>query len=185
METALKQWPLVPVLMILLCSCTQTGSRLVSGPKEKSEIAGTYRIILAKSDVPVDLNFDNLRNTNMIRENPEIKFSELLIGETDEGGFDLVWMDQRIHNLNGDTTISYTPTHIKSKFQYDSYNHLVTLLDSNFPVNTYKTGMPPVMIHAMGDGVVKLNLKRKLYTREGLKDLNIEAVYKKADDKLN
>ena len=182
-------------------SCNHSDSRV--NPKDDIELLyqrfhGKYKIVSSVSSEPLDVNFDGVSSTNLLSEvralNDYGAFLELRVKYPDRSVFLFTqfWPEQYIRtytgpNLewNGLDTLSYNPTYSVSyaeqagpctfSFSDDMSQILVTANEKADKIRWVK----PESVFIEAQDRLRLINKRRIYTREGVKEVTITTLYER------
>ena len=158
---------------------------------------GKYEIISSISSEPLDVNFDGVSSTNLFEEIRELSnwtHLELRIKYPDRSVFlfSQFWPEQYVYTYtgpnsewNGWDTLSYNPRYqvayaqqaspYSFSFSEDLSQIFVT---PNEKANKIRWGKPELVIVEAEDRLRLVN-KRRIYTREGVKEVTITTIYKR------
>ncbi len=188
------------VLLLFTLSCQKKES---IQPKNDVELLyqrfhGKYKIISATSSEPVDVNFDGVSSRNLLQEIGELNnygnFLEIRVKNVDKAVFLLTqfWSEQYVHTYrgsnpdwNGADTLSYNQTYsvnynqqgsgYRFSFADDLSQILVTPDEKSHPVRWVK----PELVLIEAEDQIRVTNKRRLYTKQGVKEVIITTVYER------
>lgn len=194
------------LILILLISSGLVGCKQgesVVNPKDDVEALyqrfhGKYKVISSTSSEPLDVNFDGVSSNDLLKELPALNdygaFLELRVKYPDRSVFlfSQFWPEQYIRTYtattsdwNGWDSLSYNPIYSVSyaeqaapyyfSFTDDLSQILVTSTGKADPFRWIK----PESVFVEEKDRLRLINKRRIYTREGVKEVTITTVYER------
>ena len=197
MKTALM---LILLISSGLLGCKQ-GESVIS-PKEDVEALyqrfhGKYKVISSTSSQPLDINFDGVSSNDLLKEILELNYSgaflELRVKSLDRSVFlfSQFWPEQYISTYygpsqwNGCDTLSYNPSHLVNYanqaglYRFSLSDDLSQLLVAADEKADKIRWVKPESVFIEAKDRLRLVNKRRLYTREGVKEVTITTVYER------
>lgn len=192
---------LILLISIGTFSCKYGSSRV--NPKDDIELLyqrfhGKYRIVSSMSSEPLDVNFDGIASTNLLSEIPELNnygaHLELRVKYPDRSVFlfSQAWPEQYVNTYtgpnpewNGLDTLSYSPSYsVNYAYQAGPYRFSFSedlsqiLVATNEKANKIRWVKPESVFIEAKDQLRLIN-KRRIYTREGVKEVTITTLYER------
>lgn len=162
-----------------LAACSSSGG--IATRDSSDRLDGKYSLKRATTDSDIDINFDGKAGKDLFVENPELKFSDLFITNTVAGKqIDLHWMEQNIYLLNNrDTSISYGIRTITHPITVNLVEKIISVDTSGTKSGEFFRGTMDDKLEVVSDSTLQLTLKRKVYSKGGIRDVRISALFQR------
>lgn len=194
---------LILILLVSLGAFSCKHGDSIVNPKDDVELLyqrfhGKYKIVSSISSEPLDVNFDGVSSTNLLSEISELNnygpHVELRVKYPDRSVFlfSQFWPEQYVNTYtgpnrewNGWDTLSYNPTHLVNyanqaglyRFSFsDDLSQI--LIAANEKADKIRWVKPESVFIEAKDRLRLIN-KRRIYTREGVKEVTITTLYER------
>ena len=159
---------------------------------------GKYKVISSTSSEPLDVNFDGISSTNLLQEIADLNdykaFLELRVKYPDRSVFlfNQFWPEQYVHSFrnpnmewNGWDPLDYNPAY-SVMYAQQTNPYSFSLNDDLSQVIVAPNGNPdtsrwakPESVFVEANDRLRLINKRRIYTREGVKEVVITTIYER------
>jgi len=197
--------PFVLLIILGTLGCKDKNLTMIPKVPPKDDIEalyqrfhGKYKVVSSTSSQPLDVNFDGVSSTNLLEEILELNnygaFLELRVKYSDRSVFlfNQFWPEQYVHSFknpnlewNGWDALDYSPTYNVMYAQQtnpysfsfnDDLSQIVVLPHEN--PNTIRWAKPESVFVEENNRLRIIN-KRRIYTREGVKEVLITTIYER------
>jgi len=173
---------LIIITVLLFTIACFTGCQKDDDVTAVSHFYGIYAIREAKSNAPVDLNFDDKETEDIMKELPSIKNSFLTIKEnTVEKG---VFADQGWPIPENDKQgLTVPPNYLQSfSIGYCKINQNKPQLIFEWQKTIDKQVESEQTANFSKDETIQMNYETSVFTKNGWKDITVHLVYKRLSD---